>query len=438
MTPAVTSHWGVAEKAKPTWHLVPFPLPMQVQYVDHVHGGYFKRDPRLRKKGQMSKYKIMSVYMRDFHCIHTKKGRSHCATAAAAASQSSSLYYMFGSSVLRHSCSVSPWQTHHRGRIRVPAAMATCVAPGSGPAAAGACKFIDLPCPDFPDLAFSDAARKCVLPGGDSEEDVDEVWAKVWEEAESDVDEEPVLRNLYHNAIFSHGCLESALAAHLAEKLGSSEQIPRGVLFEIFLDAFLADWDIQRAVRADLRAARDRDPACARMVHCLLYYKGFLACQAHRAAHRLWTSGRRVLALFVQSRVSEVFAVDIHPGARIGKGILLDHATGLVVGETAVIGDNVSILHNVTLGGTGKESGDRHPKIDDGVLVGAGTQILGNVRIGAGAKVGAGSVVLKEVPPRTTAVGNPAKLVGGKENPMRLERMASLTMDHTSWSDYVI
>ncbi|CAA6657301.1 unnamed protein product [Spirodela intermedia] len=156
--------------------------------------------------------------------------------------------------------------------------------------------------------------------------------------------------------------------------------------------------------------------------HCLLYYKGFLACQAHRAAHRLWASGRRVLALFLQSRVSEVFAVDIHPGARIGKGILLDHATGLVVGETAVIGDEVSILHN----------------IGDGVLVGAGTQILGNVRIGAGAKIGAGSVVIKEVPPMTTAVGNPSKLIGGKKNPLMLDKIPGLTMDHTSWSDYVI
>lgn len=320
--------------------------------------------------------------------------------------------------------------------------MATCVAPGSG-ASSSPCKFIDLPHHDFPDRAFSSAAAegatgKYVLPGGDSEGDVGEVWAKVREEAAADVEEEPVMKAFYHNAVMSHPCLESALAAHLAAKLGTPEQIPRGVLYEIFLDAFLADPEVQRAVRADLRAVRDRDPACSRMVHCLLYYKGFLACQAHRAAHRLWTSGRRVLALFLHSRVSEVFAVDIHPGARFGKGILLDHATGLVVGETAAIGDNVSILHNVTLGGTGKESGDRHPKIGDGVLVGAGTQILGNVRIGPGAKVGAGSVVLKEVPPRTTAVGNPARLVGGKENPMRLDKMPSFTMDHTSWSNYAI
>ncbi|OMO83711.1 hypothetical protein CCACVL1_11257 [Corchorus capsularis] len=143
-----------------------------------------------------------------------------------------------------------------------------------------------------------------------------------------------------------------------------------------------------------------------------------------------------------EARASEVFAVDIHPGAKIGSGILFDHATGVVVGETAVIGNNVSILHNVTLGGTGKASGDRHPKIGNGVLIGAGTCILGNIKIGDGAKIGAGSVVLKEVPPRTTAVGNPARLVGGRDNPVKLDKIPSFTMDHTShiseWSDYVI
>ncbi|KAL2956288.1 hypothetical protein AAZX31_18G077000 [Glycine max] len=198
------------------------------------------------------------------------------------------------------------------------------------------------------------------------------------------------------------------------------------------------DDDIVGAVKDDLIAVKERDPACISYVHCLLNFKGFLACQAHRIAHKLWLQGRKVLALLIQNRVSEVFAVDIHPGAKIGRGILLDHATGLVVGETAVIGNNVSILHNVTLGGTGKASGDRHPKIGDGVLIGAGTCILGNIKIGDGAKIGACSVVLKEVPPRTTAVGNPARLVGGKDNPIKLDKMPSFTMDHTSWSDYVI
>ena len=262
-------------------------------------------------------------------------------------------------------------------------------------------RFVDLSRPDFP-------GKKIAVPADDP---LDDVWAEMRAEAAADADQEPVLKSFYHKAILSHACLESALAAHLADKLGCREQIPPGVLLEIFLDAFLADAEVQRAMRADLCAARDRDPACARMVHCLLYYKGFLALQAHRAAHRLWAAGRRVLALFIQSRVSEVFAVDLHPGAVIGKGVLLDHATGIVVGETAVIGDGVAILHNVTLGGTGKESGDRHPKIGDGVMVGAGTQVLGNVRIGAGAKIGAGAVVVKGIPPQATAVGNPAKVV---------------------------
>jgi len=231
--------------------------------------------------------------------------------------------------------------------------------------------------------------------------------------------------------------LESALANHLSTNL-SSLSLPSSTLYDLFMGVFADDNDIIGAVKDDWIAVKERDPACISYVHCLLNFKGFLACQAHRIAHKLWLQGRKVLALLIQNRVSDVFAVDIHPGAKIGRGILLDHATGLVVGETAVIGNNVSILHNVTLGGTGKASGDRHPKIGDGVLIGAGTCILGNIKIGDGAKIGACSVVLKEVPPRTTAVGNPARLVGGKDNPIKLDKMPSFTMDHTSWSDYVI
>ncbi|KAK1272601.1 hypothetical protein QJS04_geneDACA018281 [Acorus gramineus] len=276
------------------------------------------------------------------------------------------------------------------------------------------------------------------IPGGDSDEDVDDLWWTLRAEAERDVESEPVLLAYYAHAILSHPSLESALARHLARKLGHPDMVPADALFEIFSRVLRDDPRARAGARDDLRAARERDPACESYAHCLLNYKGFLAVQAHRVAHALWCAGRRALALLIQNRVSEVFAVDIHPGARVGRGILLDHATGVVVGETTVIGDNVSVLHNVTLGGTGKASGDRHPKIGDGVLIGAGTHVLGNVRVGGGAKIGAGSVVLKEVPPRTTAVGNPAKLIGGKENPIKCERSPSLTMDHTSWSDYVI
>ncbi|PKA59928.1 Serine acetyltransferase 3, mitochondrial [Apostasia shenzhenica] len=276
------------------------------------------------------------------------------------------------------------------------------------------------------------------VPGGDSGEVVDDVWAQIRAEALADVELEPILARYYSDLILRHDSLESALADHLARKLSIPDLLYATDLFNLFAEVLLDDLTIQSAVRADLQAARDRDPACLKMAHCFLYYKGFLACQAHRIAHRFWTIGRRAAALLIQSRSSDVFSVDIHPGAWIGTGVLLDHATGVVIGETAVVGHDVSILHNVTLGGTGKDSGDRHPKIGDGVLIGAGTQILGNVKVGKGAKVGAGSVVLKDVPARTTAVGNPANLIGGKDNPVRLDRLAGLTMDHTSWSDYVI
>ncbi|CAJ1971499.1 unnamed protein product [Sphenostylis stenocarpa] len=258
-----------------------------------------------------------------------------------------------------------------------------------------------------------------------------DVWMKMQDEARLDVTVEPILSSYYNTFILSHESLQTALANHLAVKL-SSPSLPSTTLHDLFVAVLETDQAVMDAVKSDLRAVKERDPACISHVHCFLNFKGFLACQAHRVAHKLWLQGREILAVMIQNRVSEVFAVDIHPGAKIGSGILLDHATGIVVGETAVIGNNVSILHSVTLGGTGKVSGDRHPKIGDGVLIGAGTCILGNIKVGDGAKIGAGSVVIKDVPPRTTVVGNPAKLVGGKNNPVKLDKIPSFTMDHTS------
>ncbi|XP_057785650.1 serine acetyltransferase 1, chloroplastic-like [Salvia miltiorrhiza] len=296
------------------------------------------------------------------------------------------------------------------------------------------------------DVVFENYVKFCrpnlpdVVPINSAKQAAD-LWVRMKEEAGAVVDQEPILSNYYSSSILSHDSMESGLANHISMKLSDSS-LPVGTLYDLFMGVLRDDQEIMRAVCDDLLAVKERDPACIGYVHCFLNFKGFLACQAHRIGHNLWRNGRKILALLIQNRVSEVFAVDIHPGAKIGRGILLDHATGVVIGETAVIGDNVSILHNVTLGGTGKVSGDRHPKIGDGVLIGAGTCVLGNVRIEEGAKIGAGSVVLKQVPARTTAVGNPARLIGGKENPIKLDKMPSFTMDQTShisdWSDYVI
>ncbi|KAJ7277579.1 hypothetical protein O6H91_22G062400 [Diphasiastrum complanatum] len=269
----------------------------------------------------------------------------------------------------------------------------------------------------------------------------DDLWLRMRVEARRDAEAEPVLASFLYSTILAHRSLDRALAFHLGNKLASTTLLSTN-LVNLMLDTFMEDADIRDAVRADIKAVRERDPACVSYSHCMLNFKGFLACEAHRVAHRLWKQGRNCLALALQSRVSEQFHVDIHPAAKIGKGILFDHATGVVVGETAVIGNNVSILHNVTLGGTGAFSGDRHPIIGDGVLVGAGSILLGPITVGEGAKIGAGSLVLTDVPPYTTAIGNPARLVGGRKSPEKLQEVPSRTMDHTSfmesWSDYVI
>jgi serine O-acetyltransferase len=269
----------------------------------------------------------------------------------------------------------------------------------------------------------------------------DKLWQRMRQEARWDAVKEPLLASYLYSTILSHRSLESALAFHLGNKLSSSTLLSTQ-LCNLINDTFMEDASIRSAMREDIKAVKERDPAFVSYSHCMLNFKGYLACQAYRVAHHLWNQGRTSLALAFQSRISEVFQVDIHPAAEIGSGIMLDHATGIVVGETARIGNNVSILHQVTLGGTGAVESDRHPKIGDGVLIGAGAIILGNIKIGDGAKIGAGSIVLHDVPPCTTAVGNPARLLGGKQSPTKLKEIPSETMDHTSfikgWSDYII
>ena len=254
-------------------------------------------------------------------------------------------------------------------------------------------------------MVVSQTAKIAAVAAGDP------LWRAVRTEVADDAAREPVLASFLHASVLNHKTLVDALGFILAGKLESAV-LPAMLIRELITDACAADPDIAAAVRADLRAVRERDPAATRYSEPFLYFKGVHALQTYRVAHQLWRDGREALALFLQNRSSEVFGVDIHPAARIGRGILVDHATGVVVGETAVIEDDVSLLHEVTLGGTGKQSGDRHPKVRRGVLIGAGAKILGNVEIGECAKIGAGSVVLDDVPPRTTVAGVPAVVVG--------------------------
>ena len=239
---------------------------------------------------------------------------------------------------------------------------------------------------------------------------VDPIWSSLRQQAEAMAAREPTLAGFVHATILQHERLEQALSYHLARKLGGEDLSPLAIR-EMFDDALAADTGLGAAVRADLSAVFERDPACHSYVDAFLFYKGVHALESYRVSHWLWSNGRQAMALFLQSRISQLFAVDIHPAARIGRGIMLDHATGIVIGETAVVEDDVSIMQDVTLGGTGKESGDRHPKIRRGVLLSLGAKILGNIEVGEYSRVGAGSVVLKSVPPHCTAVGVPAKLV---------------------------
>jgi serine O-acetyltransferase len=222
---------------------------------------------------------------------------------------------------------------------------------------------------------------------------------------------EPALGGFMYATILSHSRLEDAVCHRLAQRLNHAD-VDAGLIVQMFDDVLVKRPEIGDMFRADLAAVYDRDPACSRYLEPLMYFKGFQALAAHRFSHELWREGRRDFSLYMQSQSSRIFSVDIHPAARFGKGIMLDHANGLVVGETAVVGDNCSFLHAVTLGGSGKETGDRHPKIGTNVLIGAGAKILGNIRVGDCARIAAGSVVLADVPPNKTVAGVPAKIVG--------------------------
>jgi serine O-acetyltransferase len=238
------------------------------------------------------------------------------------------------------------------------------------------------------------------------------VWSQLRVEAMQAAAEEPLLASYLHAAILHHERIEDALSYHLASKLGSGDMSALQ-LREVCQEAYNSDPGIARLAERDMRVVRERDPACRVYLQPFLYFKGYAGLQAYRIAHWLWTQEREILAFHLQSRISELFSIDIHPNAKIGGGVFIDHANGIVIGETAVVEDDVSMLHSVTLGGTGKERGDRHPKIRKGVLIGAGAKVLGNIEVGAEARIAAGSVVLQDVPARCTVAGVPAKPIGG-------------------------
>ena len=261
---------------------------------------------------------------------------------------------------------------------------------------------------------------------------VDPIWRAVRDEAMDAVARDPLLSAFLYSTILNQELLEDAVIHRIAERL-DHQDVGADLIRQTFKSMMAEVTDWATAVRADIQAYYDRDPACDRFFMPILYFKGFHAIQTHRLAHWLWQQGRRDFALYLQSRSSSVFQTDIHPASRMGKGVFIDHATGLVVGETAVIEDDVSILHGVTLGGTGKAGGDRHPKIRYGVLIGAGAKILGNIEVGHCSKIAAGSVVLSPVPHNKTVAGVPARVVGetGCDRPSRQmdQFLPSQTMD---------
>ena len=259
----------------------------------------------------------------------------------------------------------------------------------------------------------------------------DELWQQLRRDAEQVIQQEPLLASYVYACILNHDSLASALSFILANKL-SDDVMPVVTVRELFDSAFESSPEIIEFAVCDIKAVYNRDAAICSYLPVILYLKGFQSIQVHRLAHYLWKNSRQELALFIQSRNSEVFSVDIHPGCMMGRGIMFDHATGIVIGETSVIEDNVSILQQVTLGGTGNEQGDRHPKIKSGVLISAGAKVLGNIIVGEGAKVGAGSVVLNDVDPHTTVVGVPARLIGKPHSDRPAETMEQNVFDDES------
>jgi serine O-acetyltransferase len=253
---------------------------------------------------------------------------------------------------------------------------------------------------------------------------IDPVWSRIRDEAEEILRSEPSLGGFLYSSILNHDTFEEAVCQRIAQRLHHND-VPGELILQAFQDALKADSEIGAVIRADIIAIEDRDPACHRYIDPVLYFKGFQAVQAYRMAHQLWTIGRRDFALYLQSRTSLTFSIDIHPAAKIGRGLMIDHAHAIVIGETAVVGDDVSLLHSVTLGGTGKDDGDRHPKVGSGVLIGAGASVLGNISVGACSRIAAGSVVLQDIPANRTVAGVPARVVGyaGCSEPAR-------SMDH--------
>jgi serine O-acetyltransferase len=254
------------------------------------------------------------------------------------------------------------------------------------------------------------ATRRHSVPSGEVAS-ADPIWSEIRKEAQIAMTAEPALGSFVFATVLSHDRLDDAICHRLAQRIQHTD-VDAVLLNQTFQSVLAARQHLGEVFRADLAAVFDRDPACNRYLEPLLYYKGFHALVTYRFAHELWRDGRHDFALYLQSQSSHMFSTDIHPAAEFGRGIMLDHANGFVVGETAVVGNNCSFLHAVTLGGSGKETGDRHPKIGENVLIGAGAKILGNITVGEGSRIAAGSVVLNDVPAHVTVAGVPAKVVG--------------------------